>query len=410
MQAFPEIIYITKKHKFRYEGSRTVESMVAFANRVHRPDTINLVSCKQIKEATEQHEVIIVSNIKSSSSRLRQNYEAVAGKLKAQHRFYQFDGLCDKFIDSEGLYLIKRHLSKAIRFNITDKTHNAQDSQASIESWINLSSFPVYGQLLGSNMNQLLGTNKPLVIAILDFHLPASKFTRSSYEFHKAFERFARKYVQESDEFIFVWTRDLSLIDNVALHSVIVPNLIIIKPDLSYHALLNDQADLPDKPDRTLPDKLKDYNYIEELLSMVSSNSIKFHGGDGYVHQLMRSVYGQYMRFGNVYKREPILATVLVALPTTIFAYILYLLFSDQNQGTIDDSDRSMQAYATVERQNGSSTDDEEDEYNESCSGDASAEVSTRSSELSDDFEPIELPEDDTTYKDPQIDDRIKID
>lgn len=394
VQAFPEIIYITKRAKVKYEGIRTIESMISFAHRVHGPDVIRLNSCKQVKEIAEQHGVILVSSIRSSSSKLRQDYEAIAQKLKAKHWFYQLDGQCDDFIDIEGVYLIKRHLGRAIKFVPSDKMQTTQDNQLSMENWINLESFPIYAQLLGSNLNQLMTTNKPIVVAILDFNLSASKFTRSSYEFHRAFERFARKYVQKSDDFVFAWTRDLSLIETISLQSVIAPNLIIIKPDMSYLLLISDHTDLPDKPDKTLPDKLRDYTIIEEVLSKVKSDSIKFHGGSGYLDTCLRSIYGQYMRFKNVYKNEPIMATVLLALPTTIIVYIMYLIFSEQKQQPEDELEQLISSNRSGHDEDESLTEDGEDECNNSCSGDASAEVSTRSSDLGDDFEPIEMPDD----------------
>lgn len=327
VDSYPTIIYINKDTSVKYKGDRSETSMVAFADRLQGPDVNSVRDCNHLQEATNKHGLVVMSNIVNSSDEVRREFESLAKEHKSDHWFYYHIGTCKDFLHEQGLYLLKRHLNKPIKFiQPVAKTEVAKSNsnlRKAIVDWMNKESFPVYGQVSYRNFERVLGIGKLLVIAVLDEYKPARRVSASSYEFHKSFEKLARKYAQYDTDLIFGWSSDIDLIEYITISPVSTPNVLLLKPDLSFHLLV----DGPKSDDKAIQgkakEKLRNHN-IRFIISEAKDGKLNFVGGNIYLYVIMRYTIGNFNKFLNMYRANPLLVSLIFGFPSLIIIFVVY--------------------------------------------------------------------------------------
>ena len=354
VSSYPTIKFITKNNQIDYKGDRSKESIIAFADRLQGP-TVNLVrGCRELTEATDKHGLVILSTIVDESDPVRLEFESLARTYKATHWFYQFKGNCSNLFNGEGVHILKRHLDRSIRFELSDiqmgegADHTVKLKKAMLD-WMSKESFPVYGQVSFRNFEKLMATGRLLIISILDEYKPARRFTPTSREFYKKFELLARHYAQLDDEVLFGWSSDIELIEYVTISSInLTPNVIILKSDFRYHLMLSNDSDLleesleikknVEKVDSKLLDRLSG-NYLRSTIEKARAGKLNYSGGNSYLFVVWRYIMGNLNRFTNMYRANPLLVSVIFGFPSIIIIFVIYTTCFYEDRESDDDDE-----------------------------------------------------------------------
>lgn len=320
VQAYPTITFVNKHMKINYEGQRSVESMTEFAERLNGPDVGQLNNC-DLEPILNKHNQFVLSTYQDETNELHRTFIEIARVLKAQFWFYHIDRACKDNLHKDNLYVVKRHMKKPIQFTPISSVENLNLSKQ-IENWLENESFPVYAQIHRYNYDKALGSGKTLVINILEKYEPARKFTKESAKFHKDFELIIKKLVHEFPDFQYTWTTDLDLIKWLIIGQVAHPNVMILRPDKTYHLFRNQPKDglIVDEAPFELDDKS-----IIQFLGKVQDNLVEFQGGNSYWIEILRFIYKYYILFTQMFQSNPLLSSLLVVLPTVVLSLVIYL-------------------------------------------------------------------------------------
>lgn len=362
VNSYPTIKFINKDSQVSYRGDRSEKSILAFADRLQGP-TVNVVrSCKELGEATNKHDLVILSTIANDNDPVRKEFESLARAYKSTHWFYQYFGDCQDLFQGEGLYLLKRHLNKAIKFEPSQPSEKTVvppddtiDLKSAIVDWLNKESFSIYGKISSGNIEKILATGKLLVISILDEYKPVRRFTPTSREFYRRIELLARDYAQSDDELLFGWCSDIELIEFITITPInFTPNVIILKSDFRYHLMLSNDSEIAassrgeknlDTVDNQLMEKLSIHS-IRTLINQAKTGNLTFNGGNTYLFILWRYVMGNINKFSNMYRANPLLVSVIFGFPSLIIIFVIYTTcFSDGRDEDDDDEGYSDDEY-----------------------------------------------------------------
>lgn len=324
VQSYPTIIFLNHNSQTLYRGDRSTNSLVAFAERLDGPEVRRVNDCGHLKNLVSQHGLIVVSTESDVSSIFYKKYQELAKTLKSSHWFFHYPKNCKNLVEVDNLYLLKEHLNRPIQYLKQDKD-TEEDLSQSLKKWIVQESFPVYGAINSMNFERVISSGKTLVVAVLDEYKPAKKFSHSSKEFNRLFEKIARKNSQQENKFLFGWSSDLELIQSIVIGHVPIPNVIIINPDLTYyyHVNVSELSGIQDESKFVMPEVLREHS-IEKLMIAAKENKLNYQGGNSYFLSILRSIFSNYKTMFNMYTANPLLATILVGLPSVIVIFVIY--------------------------------------------------------------------------------------
>lgn len=327
VESYPTIIYLDKDTQVKYKGDRNEESMINFAERLLSPSINHLHDCDQLKSATSKHGLIVLSTIKDFDDKLQKQFELLAKAHRSNYWFYHLNRTCKDFVKHESLYILKRHLNRAIQFPYHEKQDdNLRDA---IIEWINKESLPVYGQIGQRNLERHLAKDQLLALAVLDEYKPAKRFMPSSHKFHKLFEHVARSYASEdNNQLLFGWTSDIELVEFIVIGSVAKPNLILLHSNLSYHLVVENtersqKETKGDNSEDEVPEKLREFN-VRKILEAAQKDKLEFQGGSSYLFVILRHIFGNLNKFMSMYRANPLLTSLLFGFPGLIVVFVVY--------------------------------------------------------------------------------------
>lgn len=324
VDSYPYILYVNKHSRFHYKGDRNVDSMFDFAQRVHGPDIKTVDSCKSLKDLVENHGLVVLAVESNLSSDYFEQFKFVARSLKTHFWFYHTRDICQGYSD-KGLYLLKRFLRKPIKFDSSSSTTERPKLREAITKWISQESYPIYGPINHQNFDQRLATGKILAIAALDLYTPAGMLSQSSKLFQKFHLPFVKVNAQNEEQLLFAWSTDIELLQSIAIRRIPLPNYILIRPDYSYHLVIEEKTD-EDKNE--IPEKLLNTNLID-VIKAAKSGKLNFYGGNSIVHKIFRKIFTQYASYKRMFEANPLLATILLGLPFTIISVVFYTTCRD---------------------------------------------------------------------------------
>lgn len=335
VNSYPTITFINQNSQVNYEGDRSQESILAFASRLQGP-SVNIVDgCRELEDAKNKHGLVILSTITNTGDVIRKEFESLASAYKAKYWFYQYDGSCKDLISERGLYLLKRSLDAAIKFEppagMSDNDlENNNNIKTAIVEWLNMESFPIYGRVAPGNIQKMLATKKLLIIAILDEYKPARRLTATSKQFSMEFEKMARVNAHMHTDVLFGWTSDIDLIEHITISRVEpVPNVMLLRPDFSYHLMLSNHG-VTEQAEKDVNEvngellKKLETSLIASLIDNARANKLVFSGGSSYIHALMRYSIGNIYKFLNMYRANPLLVSVIFGFPSLIIVLVIY--------------------------------------------------------------------------------------
>lgn len=319
VQSYPTIIFINKHTRALYYGDRSLETLIEFAERLNGPDYREVDNCN-VKELTEDHPLVVLSTVRDLTSKLHSQFTALSRSQKANFWFYRLNRQCNNSLEADNLYILKRYLDKPIEF----KNNDSDMTEADILNWLDSESFPIYGQVHRYNFDKTIASGKQLVMAVLDRYDPARKFTLRSAQFHKIFRQLAKELAQSGSHLLYAWTSDLDLVRMIIVRHVLVPNLIIVRPDYSFNIIIKNPQDLEVNGEDELPQMLSAES-IKSRIKMAEEGKLIYEGGNNLINEIWRKVFNNYHSFIDMFRSNPLLSTILVGLPTLVISFVIYM-------------------------------------------------------------------------------------
>lgn len=80
IEGYPTVFLILNGKRFRYDGPRTKESLLNFANRKKNGDIFKITKLEEIKKYQDESPVVLLSTVKDKSSKISQSFNDYAEK------------------------------------------------------------------------------------------------------------------------------------------------------------------------------------------------------------------------------------------------------------------------------------------------------------------------------------------
>lgn len=111
--------------------------MAQLADRLEGPSMNRVASCGALKDKLDkQHDLIILSNLNSSTHQQQLQKESLADAHKSQYWFYHIDKTCKGLVAREGVHLLKIHLNRALTFEAPPDAASPEEVSQSMLAWI----------------------------------------------------------------------------------------------------------------------------------------------------------------------------------------------------------------------------------------------------------------------------------
>lgn len=364
VQAYPTILFLNKQSQVIYNGKLSHDSMVDFSRRLAGPDINHIDSCQHLNKLTDQHEFVLVSNLRNLSDPIQAEFQHLSKLLKPNFWFYQLTKPCKSPLAPDGeIFILKRHLKLPIRFNqsISQTLNLAErddnELRSNIIGWLNWNSFPVFGQIDRHNTDHILSYSNLLVMVVLDHYEPAKQFMPTSVQLHETFGNLSKELAQHespplssvmSDSFTtFAWTSDMSFIASVIINDFVVPNLIILKPNYSYYLHLRERPKQLSKEDQA-SDKLDPRlakASLRFVISQAKAGELQFEAGSHLMTTIRRKIFTTTEGFKSMYKTNALLTLLLFGLPTSIVLFVVYTTcFSERSPSAVARDEEEQEA------------------------------------------------------------------
>lgn len=324
--SYPSIIYINKDKQVPYDGDRSLESIVGFAERLNGPDMRELDDCN-VTKLTDDHPLVVLTTFRDESDSLYTTISSLAKDQKVNYWFYNLKKYCNNTLEENRLYIVKRYLRRPILYDIE---HPSEVTSSKVLEWLEKESFPIYGQIHRYNFDKFLASRKHLVMSVLDRYEPAGRFTKSSAEFHEYFLKLAKEYADRNDSFIYAWTADIELVQSITIGYVPTPNVIVLKPNYRFHLLIETEQEVKND-DFQLPKSLRDER-VRSLVDSALDDRLEYHGGSSLSLELFRRLFNYQSMFVRMFKSNPLLTSLVMGLPTLILSFVVYMTCCQDEQ------------------------------------------------------------------------------
>ncbi|XP_022660901.1 protein disulfide-isomerase TMX3-like isoform X2 [Varroa jacobsoni] len=297
VSGFPTIMYINKDKQVEYRGERTITDILDFARRVHGPSVRKLTTCENMRNVLQAQPAVFVLAAHPEghvgAEEVVKNFSDHADHMHAHNYFIQVPLSC---IDE------------------SKRTSTVIDSRfGTVEQWILSERFPAFQRVTHGNFNQLLGTRKLLVAAVLEENQIGKLETLRMADVKDMLEALAVNTQNlYHEKFLFGWFPSTDIPYSIAMTELPLPSVMVIDPH-TYRYFLPENAEDPQAIIRLLDDILK------------NDPEPSSYGGNTFFYRIYRSYFEMRQNLKNMYRSSPVLTVIIFLVPMGFFSAIVYL-------------------------------------------------------------------------------------
>jgi len=310
VRGFPTIKYIRDGVAVDYNGPRNVPSLESFVEKASGPPVQKITNKGDLSEKIAKNSVVF-AYVGTDIDSLWSSFEKVAKTMYTELTFISVHpNLIDVELESEPSIIVFKDDTYYL-MNTKVKTADG------IRMWVHVERLPSYLVLQGSTYSKLKSTGRMMAIAV---------FENKGDHINSTVGRIALK---RKLPFAFCWTVGTSLVNRIVYSKVKSPNVVVFDPKQQTYALLfNDQ---PGSDDITEGD-------VEKFLSDVTNNKVTWLGGMGVWQQFLRMLSDIFMTFVQFFEESPILASLVVVIPTTVVIGLCVCICVATDDGDVTNS------------------------------------------------------------------------
>ncbi|KAH9424021.1 Protein disulfide-isomerase tmx3 [Dermatophagoides pteronyssinus] len=327
IRGFPTILYINSQKQIEFKGERTRDDIIDFALRVHGPPIRYLSSCDQLNDLVQDGRRVIFINFGPEADG---NFTRLAAKFQPHDWFFRSLMLCQDF--QPGIYALK---SKNVYAKFDYQTNG------DLAAWIRRHRFPHFTRFTSTNLHMALSSHKLLAISIVEEHRSNGKLIgQKNVAFKNIMESIANEYSNKEDHFLFGYSSDLITMNSLAIRTIHpIPNLLILNSTtLKYYLLSDNFEEIGDTYQTIRANILK---FLDQIIN--ESETLIYYGGDSYIHRIIRLFFDTLTTILTMYQGNPVLTLLLLGLPSSFLAIIVYMTccsdFLDARDDDLTDQD-----------------------------------------------------------------------
>ncbi|KAJ7360441.1 Protein disulfide-isomerase tmx3 [Desmophyllum pertusum] len=314
VRGFPSIKFIKGKRVITYEGDRTVQDIVQFAEKANRPAVTKLHNAAQVERVRKEKSVcffLVTSDENPQlSDKLKDIYSQVAEDRVIQSYFYQIDhGALPEDVQVDVPSIVVSKDDSILAFQVPEDV-----TEQNVSEWVNKERFEAFVHVSRSNFHDITETGKVMLLVIFAEQKSKKKINERVSKVVKSVavnerERFHR-YFQ------FGWMLGDTIATNIMMSSLSAPFLMAYNTtDHVYY--------------------LKQYSEIKEelteqqlasFLQDVLEGQAKGYGGDSYFQRLYRGIWELLRSIYDIWTSQPIAALLMFGFPLLVFTFIIYML------------------------------------------------------------------------------------
>ncbi|CAJ1073212.1 protein disulfide-isomerase TMX3-like isoform X2 [Xyrichtys novacula] len=313
VRGYPAILMLKKDVKYNYQGPRTKDGILDFANRVAGPLVRSLSSPKLFQHAMSRHDVMIV--YVGATSPLKGNFTSAAEELIVHSYFFSAPrDVLPKEVSLPSLPAV------LVFKDGTYSTFN-EEVDGDLKTWINRERFPNFLKIDSFTLYAMGETEKFVLLALVKKGL-----CEKSLRFKNLVEKLATELRETYNRFFyFGFMEDSDYIRGLVMDDVIIPSFIVVN-------LSNDGYFLPLVAVET-------EHHLQEFLDGVLTGSIQAQGGNGAIQRVRRFIYDTKTTLQPVFSQAPLLFCFLVSLPLCLVTLFCYLCLKKRPSAYDDEDD-----------------------------------------------------------------------
>ncbi|XP_073233579.1 protein disulfide-isomerase TMX3-like [Porites lutea] len=314
IRGYPSIKFVRGKRIITFEGERTVQDIVQFAERANRPAVTELHNTEQVERVRKEKNVcffLVTSNENSQlSEKIKNIYSDVAESRVIQSYFYHIDlQVLPKDVQVKAPTILVSKDDSFFSFQMSEDV-----SEQNVSDWVNNERFEGFVHVTKSNFHDIAETGKVMMLAILAEKKKKKKLNERVSEVVKNVAINEREKFHRF--FQFGWMLGDSIASNIMMSSLPAPYLMAYNTtDQVYY--LKQYSEIKDE---FTEEQL--VSFLEDVLE----GRAKGYGGDSYFQRLYRGIWDLIKTIYEIWTTQPIAALVMFGFPLLVFSFVIYML------------------------------------------------------------------------------------
>ncbi|XP_068725493.1 protein disulfide-isomerase TMX3-like isoform X2 [Montipora capricornis] len=313
VRGFPTIKFVKGKRVITYEGDRTVQDIIQFAEKANRAAVTELQTVEQVQRVRKEKSVcfFLVTNGDNSelTTKLKDIYRQVAENRVIQSYFYHID---DQEVLQEDIQV--KSPTILVSKDGSFFTYEGDVSEQNVSDWINSERFEAFSHISRSNFHEITETGKLLMLAILAEQKSKKKINERVSKVVKSVALIQREKFHRF--FLFGWMLGDTIASNIMMSSLAAPFLMVYNSTDHVYYL---------KQYSELKEEFTEDN-LTSFLNDILDGHEQGYGGDSYLQRLYRGIWDLFGTIYDIWTTQPIAALLMFGFPLLIFSFVIYML------------------------------------------------------------------------------------
>ncbi|CAH2239311.1 protein disulfide-isomerase TMX3 [Pararge aegeria] len=313
VRAYPTIMFLKGSFWHQYTGERLKDDMVNYAMRMVQPAVQKVSHADSLGYLKENHNIFF-GYVGKQQGLLWEMYSTHAEKYQAYSWFYALSHEIAHDLkppNDSSIFVYKEE--ETFYFKTKPEILGDKDTlNTTLNKWVNSERFGFFPKITTSNINELLGTEKYIVIAVV-FENKLNEITQTERDFKDMIESIIRSNKQELHRhFQFGWMGNPELANTIAMSELTVPHLIVLNSTTNHHHIPDDD------PVLMTPEA------VSLFLDQIHKQTAPAYGGNNWIVHIYRGFFETRTTLINMWRGNPVLTTLVFGLPLGFLSLICY--------------------------------------------------------------------------------------
>ncbi|KAL4707707.1 hypothetical protein ACJJTC_014888 [Scirpophaga incertulas] len=314
VRAYPTIMFLKGSYQHEYSGERVKEDMVNYAIRMSEPAVQKISHADTLGNVKETHSIFF-GFIGKTQGTLWEIFRLHAEKYQPHTWFFAMSQDVIKhdvkppnetsvFVYKEGDIYFFNANKALIEDNETLNT--------TLDKWINSERFGFFPKISRANINDLMDTEKYIVIAVLSEN-KLSEITQTEQDFKDMIEGVIKSKRHDlHHHFQFGWMGSPELANSIAMSELTVPHLLVLNSTTSHHHIPDDDPVLMTPKD------------VLFFLEQIRYEMAPTYGGNSLFVRIYRGFFEARTTLANMWHGNPVLTSLVFGLPLGFLSLLCY--------------------------------------------------------------------------------------
>ncbi|XP_047534884.1 protein disulfide-isomerase TMX3-like [Vanessa atalanta] len=314
VRAYPTIMFIKGEFRHVYSGERVEDDMVNYAMRMAQPAVQKVSHADSLGYLKETHNVFF-GYIGKQHGPLWEMFSVHAEKYQAHSWFYALSyEIAKKDLrppNETAVFVYKEEEIYYFKPN-ADLLQDRDTLNVTLNKWVNSERFGFFPKITRSNINDLMDTEKFIVIAVVSEN-KLKEISQTERDFKDMIENIIRNRKHElHHRFQFGWMGNPELANSIAMSELTVPHLIVLNSTTSHHHIPDDD------PVLMTPEA------VSIFLDLIHNQMAPTYGGNSWLVRMYRGFFEARTTLINMWQGNPVLTALVFGLPLGFLSLICY--------------------------------------------------------------------------------------